>query len=297
MDKLTFFAPDDYTGVQLTSTSANYIANLAKEYYRSREIELESLIFYSTDLTIIGSQEESVIGVGLGSEELKNIPTKINEIAAAKSLIAWLREAIKAKENMLNDIKNHSMKVYIQTTGEKEPEKVELGSILTEEEYYNSLPIKERNEYYELEAIAATIGKYIHEQGSFAQARTDLSKRINNPTAIKGTGRDTLIYRYKPNVTLAEVDTVYFMMQTIHREIQARLNAIKNKCSLAINASAGEAYAKYESEQKRYSSEYEAFRNRVYAFVQSETERISKLKIIIPNSLQEIYQKISSLGK
>ena len=47
---LTFFAENG-----LTSTSANHIANLAKEYVKAQEQELESVEFYNTYLTIIGS--------------------------------------------------------------------------------------------------------------------------------------------------------------------------------------------------------------------------------------------------
>ena len=61
------------------------------------------------------------------------------------------------------------------------PENPIYSTPLTEEEYYDSLDIKERNRYYELETEAAIIGKYIHPNGSFACQRQKLKYIIYNP--------------------------------------------------------------------------------------------------------------------
>jgi hypothetical protein len=82
----------------LTNTSANYIANLAKELYNSIEKELNNIVFYTTTVKLIGSKEESLIQGGVTSVD--DIPNKLNDIAQLKSLIAWPRDAIKAKDRL-----------------------------------------------------------------------------------------------------------------------------------------------------------------------------------------------------
>ena len=46
-----------YFGVDgLTSTSANYVCNLAKEYYKKFETALDQTKFYNTTVSLIGSK-------------------------------------------------------------------------------------------------------------------------------------------------------------------------------------------------------------------------------------------------
>lgn len=58
---LTFF---DTNG--LTSTSANHIANLAKEYVQAQTQELENVEFFNSYLTIIGSDKEQTRAARMG---------------------------------------------------------------------------------------------------------------------------------------------------------------------------------------------------------------------------------------
>lgn len=189
---LVFFKKEGEEGVALTSTSANHVANLAKEY-----------------------------------------------IQGVKSLIAWLREGIKAKENLMN--------------GMVKPETPNYGHVLTEVEYYASLPIKKRNRYYQLETEAAVLGKYIHPDGHLSDARKELKDKLQHPHKVDGRGRDALIYTYTPTVDVAEVDNVFFELQKKHREIQAQLNAMKHSCEQAINESTNKVNTEYmAASQGRY---------------------------------------------
>ena len=87
---LTFF---DTNG--LTSTSANHIANLAKEYVQAQTQELENVEFFNSYLTIIGSDKEQRVQHGWDKEQMQGIADRLRSISLANSLIAWLREAIR----------------------------------------------------------------------------------------------------------------------------------------------------------------------------------------------------------
>ena len=83
----------------LTSTSANHIANLAKEYVAGLEESIDGVTLYNTEVSLLidpsGNKHSLVVGNTL--EDIEDIKNKAMHIAEAKSLIAWLREAIKAK--------------------------------------------------------------------------------------------------------------------------------------------------------------------------------------------------------
>lgn len=279
----------------LTSTSANFTANLAKEFIQNYEALLNNLTYYTTTVGLIGSSEKSLIKQG--DEFVSHVPGIINKMAKAKSLIAWLREAIKAKKELLYETEHFSVGDYCKMTGIDVPQYPTQGDVLTEDEYYSTLSLKERNRYYELETTAATIGKMIHPDGSFANARKKLAEVIQNPNKIEGDGRDTVIYSYKPTINLGDVDKVFFELQAQHREAQAQLNSIKYACEQAINESQAKAYSEHLEALSNYRNTMQVIEAELKKYKQEETERISKLKIIIPDSLKDIYETVSKLGK
>lgn len=280
----------------LTSTSANHIANLAKEYIQSAEMYLNNIVFYNTDMSLIGSDTKR-LRTGSDSEVLQSIQVTILNIAKAKSLIAWLREAIKAKQNLIKSLEGVKIENWATQFNITLPEKPIYNTPLTEEEYYDSLDIKERNRYYELETEAAIIGKYIHPNGSFACQRQKLKDIIYNPNRAEGSGRDTIIYSYTPTLSINDVDETFFELQKIHREKQAQLNAMKHNCELALNESINKCNSEYTTALEEYKNEMDIISSKFSEWVQEEYQKYSNLKIVIPNSLVGIYNEINSLGK
>lgn len=83
----------------LTSTSANHIANLAKEAYERLEAKLNTTSFIRETITVIGSTAETTVKLAQ-TGLITSAPNILKEICEYKSLIAWLREAIIEKENL-----------------------------------------------------------------------------------------------------------------------------------------------------------------------------------------------------
>lgn len=288
MENLVFFSDNG-----LNVTSANYIANLCKEKYSEWESIIDTLTFYTTTVALIGSSDINILKHGIKKEELDKIPELLDKIAKAKSLIAWLREAIKTKDYLVAKLNTEK----IEKKNELLPKYPEKDKVLTEEEYYDSLPVKERNRYYSLETEAAVIGKIIHLNGVFNKARKKLSNVINNPNKVEGSGRDTIIYNYIPTLSEEEVNTVFFNLQTKHRSIQAELNSIKNKCQEAINKSKLEVQNKYDAVVEEYKIKACQIVNELDKTYDERINSINKLKIVIPNDLKDIYEEIQKLGK
>lgn len=295
---LIFFKKEGEEGVALTSTSANHIANLAKEYIQGVETQLNNICFFNAEVALIGSVgNASIIQSGVPSEALDSLQSMLDEAAQAKSLIAWLREGIKAKENLMKDLQTTSLEDWCKENDIVKPKAPDYGHVLTEEEYYASLPIKERNRYYQLETEAAVFGKYIHPDGHLSDARKDLKDKLQHPHKVDGKGRDALIYTYTPTVFIAEVDNVFFELQKKHREVQAQLNAMKYSCEQAINESTNKVNTEYMAASQKYQAELKDVLASFKTWKDKKSQEYSKLKIVIPHSLMGIYNTINSLGK
>ena len=294
---LVFFKKEGEEGVALTSTSANHIANLAKEYIQGVETQLNNVCFFNVEVALVGSTSKNIIQTGRTSEVLAKLQSMLEGVAQAKSLIAWLREGIKAKENLMKDLQNIGLEDWCKENGLAYPEAPKRGHVLTETEYYASLPIKERNRFYQLETEAAVLGKYIHPDGHLSDARKELKDKLQHPLEVDGKGRDALIYIYTPTVFIVEVDNVFFELQKKHREIQAQLNAMKYSCEQAINESINKVNTEYMAASQKYQAELEGVLGAFKTWKDEKSQEYSKLKIVIPNSLLGIYNTINSLGK
>lgn len=291
---MIFFSTE---GKGLTSTSANHIANLAKEMVRETEASLEGLTFYSTSVALIGNDSVNTLREGDTSETLGKIKAQLHTIAKANSLIAWLREAIKAKERLLKEVDDLTLNDFMKLQGIKKPDMPTRGTALTEDEYYASLSVDERNRFYSLEALASVLGKAVHPAGVIANAREQLNERLKNPKTIEGTGRDALLFFYTPTVKTSQVDEVYFAVQKEFREVQASLNAIKYDCLKAVKESEIEVQTKYADDYAKYQAEITRIQNEMSTYEKKRTREIGSFKIRIPDSLVDIYERVAHLGK
>lgn len=279
----------------LTSTSANHIANLAKELVQNVEKEVNNITLIDSHVTLIGSGEKNLLSIGWKS--LDTLPDAMRLLGQAHALMAWLREAIKAREAMLKEVEYMSIGDWAEQYDIQLPVAPKERHNPTREERIASLNIKERNRYYTLQAQAAVIGKYIHPDGSFAKARAKMMDKTLNPNQVVGDGRDTLLYNYKPSCDRKVVDDMFFKLQAAHRSIQAELNGILHKIDEEMRAEALEINHEFQAAIDEYNRQFHAKQAEFSEFLKKETSRRMALKIVIPNDLQAIYDVVNGLGK
>lgn len=293
---LVFFKKEGEEGIGLTSTSANHIANMAKEYIQGIETVLDNISFLNVDMALI-SGTPNVIQIGATKSDIDKIPQALGEIAKAKSLVAWLREAIKAKESLVNSLQAADFETWCEENGKEYPTPPKAPHVLTEPEYYAALSIKERNRYYQLETEAAVLGKYIHPNGQLSNARKELKDKVQHPHKVDGKGRDALIYSYAPSAEVVEVDNMFYELQKKHREVQAQLNSMKHDCEVARNLSLNESNTKHSVAMEEYRGKLQSLMLEFKTWKDIKTQEYSKLKIAVPDSLMGIYNIVNSLGK
>lgn len=275
----------------LTSTSANFIANICKEQYAQLEAELSNIVFYTTTFNLIGTDQQNLLCDGI--KDVSDIKPKLEKVAKLKSLIAWLREAIKAKDRLFDEAKRSTYEDF----GIEIPEEPEKKRFLTADEIVGEWNIKQRNRYYYLDTLCAQIGQYIHPNGDLAAQRKKLMEVMCKPHKVDGSGRDTVVYNYEPSVNIDEVERLYMQLQSEYRGYQAELNSMKHEIETALqndkalkDSEYAKAYQAYNAKLKEAVNLLEINRNELLMKLQT-------LKIIIPDSLKPVYDEVSKVAK
>jgi hypothetical protein len=270
----------------ITSTSANHVCNVGKEYIESIHRNLDSLNFITTSVSEFNGERTHVLKEGMRISE-EDIVDKLDKITKIHSLIAYLREAIKAKEAELKEVEDKKFECSVDFPAEAQK--------FTMEDAMAELSIKERYEYYALEAEAAVIGKFIHPKSPYDMARTALMDCASDHAEIKETGGALMIIKKVPVHTQEEVDELFFKLQRKHREISARLNALNHRLEermhevyMQRNAERSKALVDYMEIRKREGLEFENFKKQ-------ESKRIGQLKIVIPHDMEATFNFVNTL--
>jgi hypothetical protein len=271
----------------LTSTSANHVANLAKEYYQSLETELNATSFLEESISIVGSINKTVSDKGT-PEILNNCSTYIDNIVAAKALIAWLREAIKMKEQYSKELNFYVSDELRNLVYPTRPE------IKTQSEILDGWNIKDREMYLTLETECAVIGNYIHPKKPFAEAKKKLFNKLVKPIETSNSGRDTMVTYYEPLVSKEMVEEKFFELQKRHRAAQAQLNGFKAQLEKEEKELQDKASREYSAALEIYKAERARLEESDKQYVATERKKIENLKIVIPSHHRKMYDYLMS---
>lgn len=281
----------------LTTTSANHIANIAKEMYSNLESELQQVSFYDESVKLLSGGSDAYLNKGITSDALKDIPASLKCIADLKSLIAWLREAIKAKERLIKEASSKDFAELAAELGVEIPQRPSDYPRLTLEDIVGEWNIKQRNRYYYLDTLCSTIGQYIHPDRVYSREKKILEKIIRKPYTTEGSGRDCVITTRTPSVSIDEVNSVFFDLQNTYRGYQAELNSMKHEIETLMQKDDAEKSAKETEEYQAYKTSYDVVVSRLTAYRKELVIGAQNLKIQIPDSLKTIYYAVANAGK
>lgn len=281
----------------ITSTSANHVANIAKEYILQLEEFIDGISFLNVEIELLsepGSMRPYM--QGSLSEDLAKVEGVIMTIGATKSLIAWLREAIKAKEALLVENNSLSVTEWCEQNGKKWPE---IPSITPYhiEDAIAELSVEQRHNYIRLQTLASTFGKIIHPAGHISAERKALYETLKKPVELKGEGNNTVIYTSNASILPQDVDREFFELQRKQRSYQAEFNSIQHDLENKVILEQQKRRMEYMNLHEKCKLERESLTCVFNQYQESEAKRISELKIVIPQSLKSIYDAINSLGK
>lgn len=300
-----FFGTSGYT-----STSANYIANKAKEMVEG--INADSIDFITTKVSSLNNNTEMILSRGLDENQLDTLIERQVIASKLNGLISWMREAIRAKETLLNQcertnfntwMKENYPDVDLNTFGadvidNPEPEDI---TMTADEWAMANMSIKEINEYLFLLAACSKIGKFIHPNGEYSRARATALQK-HGTSSVKDYQSSTVIYNYESSVPADAIEKKFFEMQELHREYQKRLNSIKFNIDNEVQklkdqyVAMLDKYNEVESTNNANISKKRAeYRTMFNAWKMKKLEELRKLKIIIPNELKEIVELVNNV--
>ncbi len=284
----------------LSSTSADFIANLAKEMLRKDESKIAGINFVCEQISPLNNPVKSEVNIGMEEDEVRKIPAIMERIIRLKSLIAWLREAIKAKERMLKEVEDMTVggKGWDELGLGEEPDlPMAVWKVMTKEDYMATLNMAGRSKMYSLQTKAAVLGKILHKDGPLEAARERLYSIMTKPREIDPKSISNIIHYYEPSVDSDVVDEVYFKLTAEYREAQAGLNAYLHDMETTIRQYDIDNSTKSLQETEEYDRKITLLEKKLTAWKKEESRRIGKLKIIIPNSLRAIYEEVQKVGK
>lgn len=286
----------------MTSTEAQNICNIAKEAVTNEHERLSAVSFYNTEIASIISPE-AFIKTKISPNDISWISESLDKIGRYNALNAWLKEAIKAKEEAMAEVDTMDVTTLDFYEDYIKPEEPTIGyDSFDEEKVMSEWSADKLNRYYTLNSEAAVIGKYIHDSGAIAKARKDLVNKMANPSTVSGQGRETIVYKYIPSVDTEVVEGIYMSLLAKHRKLNAELNSLKAEIKETINKKNIEAsiafrdkHTEWEYKISEYYSLVKQRDAKINEYKISEKERISKLKINVPSSLMDTYKEIKAL--
>ena len=286
----------------MTSTEAQNICNIAKEAVTNEHERLSAVSFYDTEIASIISPE-AFIKTKISPNDISWISESLDKIGRYNALNAWLKEAIKAKEEAIDEVDIMDVTTLDFYENYIKPEEPTIGyNSFDEEQIMSEWSADKLNRYYTLNSEAAVIGKYIHDSGAIAKARKDLVNKMANPSTVSGQGRETIVYKYIPSVDTEVVEGIYMSLLAKHRKLNAELNSLKAEIKETINKKNIEAsiafrdkHTEWEYKISEYYSLVKQRDAKINEYKISEKERISKLKINVPSSLMDTYKEIKAL--
>ena len=286
----------------MTSTEAQNICNIAKEAVTNEHERLSAVSFYDTEIASIISPE-AFIKTKISPNDISWISESLDKIGRYNALNAWLKEAIKAKEEAMDEVDIMDVTTLDFYEDYIKPEEPTIDyDYFDEEQVMSEWSADKLNRYYTLNSEAAVIGKYIHDSGAIAKARKDLVNKMANPSTVSGQGRETIVFKYIPSVDTEVVEGIYMSLLAKHRKLNAELNSLKAEIKETINKKNIEAsiafrdkHTEWEHKISEYYSLVKQRDAKINEYKISEKERISKLKINVPSSLMDTYKEIKAL--
>ena len=295
---------DIYFGEEgMTSTSANHVSAMANVMVQDIKNRLMGLRLYEKSIRVIGDAEVTVETV---NNTLPDIAEGVKQICKANALIAWLREAVKERENAQTYIQNMTLDDWMKKQGIEKPTSPVPPTMprINFQDYATildtGLTVKEYNRFVELNSALAVYGEMIHEKGLLTRQKSELQRIRQNPTEVKESGRDTIITQYRVDVNIdTDLDKLYTQLQSEYRQLQAEKNGIEAKFSnLAMDYQTRKmdewkaAKAQFDRDCMAVNSQLIGYDAQMKEWKKQRLEELAALKIIIPNDLKALYKEL-----
>ena len=282
----------------ISQSKANHVANICKESANRILRKLQNITVTEEILHYDGK----ILPYNEIIKTNESIVDLCENEAKLYTLGAWLREAIKHKESVLETIKNMAVTDFFtdeQKNNYHFNEKANILSQLTEDDIIKTFSIADYAEYIAVKAKAAHIGLKIHNTGLLPTWYKIIKnhKPVTFIETDKNGGKGMI--QSKLLFDEISVDKIFFDLQKRHREYEAKVNYYEAKIKDTLNTKNQEilVHNKKENERiqslkKEHNTKYESLISDIEKTRLEYINKVAKLKIVIPHSLQPVYDAI-----
>ena len=213
----------------LSMSTAQSISNLCNQRAKDITAQLADINNVAKELVIASETYIETKG--------NPIPSNVVELLTAKAKLsatqAFLMENIKAKDNLIDDIKSDHFMYEVPA-----PKKVELASEdlpneVNEEWGWDQLTTAEYNEYLEAEAYASHIGQFIHKGGKLDRLRAELPTIKTLEFMEVEVGKKTPL-KVSVHHTPEQLLTIHEELAALHRGYEQKVNYFKSKVKNSV---------------------------------------------------------------
>jgi hypothetical protein len=290
----------------LSMSKAQSISNICNQ----RAKYIDSLLTNVNNVSKYFKQSDGEIYMKqIGKPLPVNVLELLNDKSSYHALQAYLMEAVKYKDNLLEIEKYNSFKTelvfpltpnYIPTTTIREVDEKWGWEQLSEKEYC---------EYLEAETYASHIGQYFHRGGVLDNLRKNYNSDLEL-SFIELKKDEKIPITSTPNHTEKYLIDLHENLANVHREFEQKVNYYKSKVknlvsnkNIEISKINSDILTKAEVANKKLRQEYNELVNDYNTKLSIESldfnknkeielKRISSLKIKIPTNLQPTVDKL-----
>lgn len=262
--------------VGLTSTSANHIANLAKEQIRILKADLDAL-------NLVERREQLISGtldIVTKSPYQPDIKTNLLKIAKYTVLISWLREALKYKKELVANKENERFSCNLESP-----------SFPTKESEVEYETTAENYSKIKAETYAVVYGQYLNPEGKIHRARVRALDALSEPNSTHGEGRDRIVVKYKV-IDFDIFEEVYESLLKDYRNFNKEVNSRAFEGEKALREDYQKKLSEYQSAHEKYVAEYSKLRTEWEAKHEQELEALADLKIVVPEDLKPLIAEL-----
>jgi len=281
----------------LSSSEANHIANVTKELSINIGREIESVSLFEKTIT----DKKGTYPYNFINPIPENFEKMFFTEGELYALSAWLREGIKAKDQMMESIRKSSL----GSLGfERYPQPVlkPVLSLPEEQDMIEHLTIAERAEYLKYESLAAHLGKKIHKNGLLDSWKMKISD--SKPYYAEVFGQEHATIQCKVLIPLETIQKLSLDLQKEWREYESKVNYYKAKLNNLYNDEVSRintANAMIHSENSKLIQNEISTNQIIYNQYEAKKaeliKEISGKKIIIPHTLQSTLDFILAFAK
>ena len=215
----------------LSMSQAQSISNLCNQRAKEISTKLDNINNVSKELTIgvetyVETQGNPIPG---------NVVGLLTSKARYSATQAFLMENIKAKDELINDIKREHFIYDVEAPARPQTISETLPIEVGEEFGWDTLTAAEYNEYLEAEAYASHIGQFIHKKGTLDRLRAELPTIKTLEFMEIEVGKKTPL-KVSIHHTAEQLLAIHEELASLHRGYEQKVNYFKSKVKNATTS-------------------------------------------------------------